>query len=459
MQFATQIVIIKKSFQTSTIYMSSTPLSQSTNSASPTLHGDGGTAVVLHFVERFAKSSLFILAMAALLVGSFSSPALGQQFTSNALQKRNAPLLDRNQNAERSRRDRLYADLGKSASLIEQHYQHVKRIVSVVAPTVVHVEAKKQQKTSASKQADQSQELRPAIVEETGAGVVFQKGGRMYVLTNFHVIENSSVKDIRLEADGKVFYPTRLLHDRETDLSVLEVSEPGLVAARMGDSDLIGVGDFVVAVGSPFGLSHSVSYGIISAMGRHDLELGPQGVKFQDFFQTDAAINPGNSGGPMINLRGEVVGINTAIASNSGGSDGIGFSIPINMAMRIANDLVERGFVRRGFLGVSLDVHYTAAKARARGLRRSKGALINSITSNSPAAASDLQIGDVIVEFDRVPVVDDSQLVTTVSLTPINQSVPVKVYRNGEIKTVYVTIGERERDGFRVLPSRARTSR
>ena len=437
--------------------MFSTPLSQSTNSAPQTCHGNIGAVDVLHFVERFAKSSLSIVAI-ALLVGSLGSSALGQQFT-NTLQKRNAPLFDRNQNAEQTRRDQLYADLGKSASLIEQHYRHIKRIVSVVAPTVVHVEAKKRQKTSASRRADQSQELRPAIVEETGAGVVFQKGGRMYVLTNFHVIENSSINDIRLEADGRVFNPTRLLHDRETDLSVLEVNEPGLVAARMGDSDLIGVGDFVVAVGSPFGLSHSVSYGIISAMGRHDLELGPQGVTFQNFFQTDAAINPGNSGGPMINLRGEVVGINTAIASNSGGSDGIGFSIPINMAMRIANDLIEYEFVRRGFLGVSLDVRYTAKKARARGLLRSKGALISSITPDSPAAASGLQIGDVIVEFDSVPVVDDSQLVTTVSLTEINQSVPVKVYRNGGIKTVYVTIGQRKRDNFTALPARVRTSR
>ena len=439
--------------------MFSTPLSQSTNSAPQTCRGHVRALGVLHFVERFAKSSLSIVAMAALLVGSFSSSALGQQFRSNTLQNRNAPLLDRNQNADQTRRDQLYADLGKSASLIEQHYRHIKRIVSVVAPTVVHVEAKKRQKTSASRKADQSQELRPAIVEETGAGVVFQKGGRMYVLTNFHVIENSSVDDIRLEADGRVFNPTRLLHDRETDLSVLEVIEPGLVAARMGDSDLIGVGDFVVAVGSPFGLSHSVSYGIISAMGRHDLELGPQGVTFQNFFQTDAAINPGNSGGPMINLRGEVVGINTAIASNSGGSDGIGFSIPINMAMRIANDLIDHEFVRRGFLGVSLDVRYTASKARAWGLRRSKGALISAITSDSPAAASGLQIGDVIVEFDSVPVVDDSQLVTTVSLTEINQSVPVKVYRNGDIKTIYVTIGQRKRDNFSTLPARARTSR
>ena len=434
--------------------MFNTPLPRSTNSALPIGCGNGGTKSELRFVVEFTKISIFIV-MTALFAVSSTSQSLGQQFTSSRPQKRNSQLLDRNQVELQAQRDQLYDGLKKNASLIEQHYRHIKQIASVVAPTVVHVEAKKQQKSSASK-TDQSKELRPAIVEETGAGVVFQKGGRMYVLTNFHVIENSSVNDIRLEADGRVFYPTRLLHDRETDLSVMAVDESGLVPARMGDSSQIGVGDFVVAVGSPFGLSHSVSYGIISALGRHDLELGPQGVKFQNFFQTDAAINPGNSGGPMINLRGEVVGVNTAIASNSGGSDGIGFSIPINMAMRIANDLIERGFVRRGFLGVSLDARYTSEKARALGLRRSKGALISSITSNSPAAASDLQIGDVIVEFDQVPVVDDSQLVTTVSLTPINRSVPVKVYRNGDIRTVYVTIGQR--DDFRLIPTRSNAS-
>ncbi len=429
--------------------MFSTPLPQSSNAPLPTRNGNGGTKRELYLVGEFAKTCFGVL-LAAVFVFSLISPVAAQQFT--LPQKRDSPLLDRNQETQRAQRDQLYADLSKNASLIEQHYRHIKRIVNVVAPTVVHVEAKKPQKSSAAK-TDQSKELRPAIVEETGAGVVFQKGRRMYVLTNFHVIENSNVNDIRLEADGRVFYPTRLLHDRETDLSVLEVNEPGLVPARIGDSNQIGVGDFVVAVGSPFGLSHSVSYGIISALGRHDLELGPQGVKFQNFFQTDAAINPGNSGGPMINLRGEVVGVNTAIASNSGGSDGIGFAIPINMAMRIAEDLVERGFVRRGFLGVSLDARYTSERARALGLRRSKGALISSITSNSPAAASDLQIGDVIVEFDSVAVVDDSQLVTTVSLTPINRSVPVKVYRNGDIKTVYVTIGQR--DDFRMIPTRS----
>ena len=399
---------------------------------------------------------LLVLLVGGVCVWGDLSVASGQQFSPQPFGQRRSFEVEPVIGDQQQDRGQLYRALEKNASLIEQHYRHIKHIVNVVQPTIVHVEAKKKQKSSASIDVDRAAELRPAIVEETGAGVIFQRNNRYYVLTNFHVVENSGANDIRLEADGRVFHPTRLLHDRETDLSVLEVNTPGLVAARIGDSDQIGVGDFVVAVGSPFGLSHSVSYGIISAMGRHDLELGPQGVKYQNFFQTDAAINPGNSGGPLINLRGEVVGVNTAIASNSGGSDGIGFSIPINMAMRIADDLVERGFVRRGFLGVSLDARYTPAKARSLGLGRSKGALISSITSNSPAAASDLRTGDVIVEFNNRPIVDDSQLVTTVSLSGINQTVPVKVFRGGELKTIYVTVVER--NSFRAIPS-SRTTR
>ena len=372
----------------------------------------------------------------------------GQEFTSPRLLAAQASA---HNTASRAEREQLYKQLDKSATLIEQQYRHIKRIANVVEPTIVHVEAKKRQKSSASKVREKSSELRTVIVEEAGAGIIFEKNRRFYVMTNFHVVEDSNVNDIRLEAAGQVFYPVRLLHDRETDLSILEVSEPGLLSARIGNSDAMGVGDFVVAIGSPFGLSHSVSYGIISATGRHDLELGPQGVKYQNFFQTDASINPGNSGGPLINLRGEVIGVNTAIASNSGGSDGIGFSIPINMAMRVATDLIEHGFVRRGFLGVSLDAHYSPAKARAIGLRKSKGALISSITSNSPAANSDLKIGDVILAFGKQTIADDSQLVTTVSMTPINESVPVRVFRDGAVKTVYVTISER--DSFRAMPT------
>jgi len=254
-------------------------------------------------------------------------------------------------------RDQLYDELKQEAALVEKQYRLIKKLIQTVQPTVAHIEAKKRQASE-----DNDGKSRRVLIEEAGAGIVIQYRGRPYIITNFHVVENSAVNDIRIESDGILYYPTRVINDRLTDLSVLVVEKRGLTPARLGSSEKAEIGDFVVAVGSPFGLSHSVSYGIISALNRHDLELGPQGVKYQDFIQTDAAINPGNSGGPLMNLRGEVIGINTAIASNSGGNDGIGFAIPINMVMRIVSDLIDYGEVKRGFLGVSLDSAYGPEK-------------------------------------------------------------------------------------------------
>jgi len=381
-------------------------------------------------IKRGVFRLTFIVAV-ALVTSISTATSLKAQTTLSSHQRTSA------------QRDAEFTELTKHASFIERQYLQVKRIAKFVRPTVVHIDAKKREAAPLSRSNDSKKDLRPVIVEEAGSGVIMQRDSRMFVLTNYHVIEDSQLNDIRLEADGQVFYPISVMHDRHTDIAVLEIDEYGLTAARIGDSRKVEVGDFAVAVGSPFGLSHSVSYGIISALGRHNLKLGPQGGKYQDFIQTDAAINPGNSGGPLINLRGEVIGLNTAIASNSGGSDGIGFAIPINMVMRIASDLIERGFVRRGFLGVSLDSMYSPAKARAIGLRRTHGAMVSSISENSPASRSELRVGDVILEFDNHHVNDVDHLVTTVSLTEINTSVPVKIFRQGDIKTVFVTIEER----------------
>jgi len=340
-------------------------------------------------------------------------------------------------------RDAAYKSLAQEAeSMIRQH-SLLKKIVKAVGPGIAHIEAKKRPKSTSQ---TSSSKRRPVVIEEAGSGVVIQYRGRFYVVTNFHVIEDAAAADIQIEIGGKLFTPNRLVHDRETDLSVLGLTSKQLQSSRLGNSDKIEIGDFVVAVGSPFGLSHSVSYGIISASHRHDLDLGPQGVRYQDFFQTDAAINPGNSGGPLINLKGEVIGINTAIASNSGGSDGIGFSIPINMAMRVVGDLIDYGRVRRGFLGVSLDSRYDYSKAVSLGLDRGYGALVTSVTPASPAFNSQFQAGDVILEYDGEQVHNDSQLVTKVSLTKVNSSVPVKVFRAGRYRTIDVVI--RDRKGF-----------
>ena len=190
-------------------------------------------------------------------------------------------------------------------------------------------------------------------------------------------------------------------------------------------------------------MSHTVTFGIISAKGRRDLELGDERIQFQDFLQTDAAINPGNSGGPLLNLRGEVVGMNTAIATSSGGSEGIGFTIPINMAMSIARQLIGHGSVVRAFLGVTLDPNFNEQVATSLGLPQVEGSHVTGITPNSPAAAAKLQVDDVILEFNGTPIDDDAHLVNLVSLTDVGKPVPVVVFRDRKVIRLTVKVGDR----------------
>src|SRR5205823_6747250 len=204
-----------------------------------------------------------------------------------------------------------------------------------------------------------------------GSGVIIERRGKVYVLPSRHVVEFPTVSGINVMlSDWRVVHPKQTWSDSATDVAIMALDTQGLLAARLGDSSKLEIGDFVRAVGSPFGLSHSVTYGIISAKGRRDLRLGDDGVQYQDFLQTDAAINPGHSGGPLLNLRGEVVGLNTAIASASGANEGIGFAIPINMVMVIADQLIERGMVVRAFLGVKLDSSFGPTEAAQIGLAR-----------------------------------------------------------------------------------------
>jgi serine protease Do len=253
------------------------------------------------------------------------------------------------------------------------------------------------------------------------------------------VIKHATLDNIHIRlASGQEILPTRVWADMDTDVAVMSVDSPQVVPARLGDSGTVEIGDFVLAVGSPFGLSHSVTYGIISAKGRRDLQLGIEGVRYQDFFQTDAAINPGNSGGPLLNLRGEVIGINTAIASSSGGSEGIGFAIPVNIAMLVAKQLIDQGSVVRAMLGVQLDSQYDDTYARQVGLPRRVGARVNRITPDTAAETGGIQIGDIILSFDGVRIENDDHLVNQVKLTPVDKEVSLVVLRDGktlELKT------------------------
>jgi serine protease Do len=330
-------------------------------------------------------------------------------------------------------RERLAAQIAADVQHLENEGRLLRRVVAFIRPTVVHIDAERPEG-----------ERRTA--EETGSGVVVRIKGQDFVLTNRHVIRNARVNKIRIRtADGRLLYPIKVWSDRGTDVAVLAMNAPNLVPAKVGDSADAELGDYVLAIGSPFGLSHSVTFGIISAKGRRDLQLGSETVSYQDFIQTDAAINPGNSGGPLMNLRGEVIGLNTAIASNSGGNDGIGFSIPINMAMAVAQQLIERGVVVRGYLGVHLDSRFSEETARRLGLDRVTGARVSQVTANSPAAIARILVDDVILEFDGKPIQDDNQLVNLVSLAGVGRTVPVVIQRRGQRMSVDITLTDRER--------------
>jgi serine protease Do len=269
-------------------------------------------------------------------------------------------------------------------------------------------------------------------------------GGKHYAVTNRHVIRDTEASNIKIKlVDGRELHPNRIWTDPKTDVAVMALSGDRFASLRLGDSDRMEIGDFVIAVGSPFGLSHSVTLGIISARDRRNLALGSESLQYQDFIQTDAAINPGNSGGPLINLRGEVIGINTAIATESGKNQGIGFAIPASMLRVVVQQLVERGQVQRAFLGVNLDGAFGPVAATRLGLARPGGALVRSITARSPAESAKILPGDVILQFNGKAVDDDTHLINMVSLTPVNSEVPVLLFREGKQMKLLVKVGDR----------------
>ncbi|MCH7751286.1 MAG: trypsin-like peptidase domain-containing protein [Planctomycetes bacterium] len=333
-------------------------------------------------------------------------------------------------------REQLYAELSRDVDALDRELSIYKRVVRLVAPSVVHIESTPLPKHRFRRD-----------VEEAGSGILVRYQGKDYVLTNRHVIKHSQEDLIRLElADGQELQPTRIWSDSDTDVAVMAVAANGLIPARFGDSDSTEVGDVVMAFGSPFNLRQSVTRGIISAKGRSNLDLGDGEVNYQKFIQTDAAINPGNSGGPLVNLRGEVIGLNTAIASNSGGNEGIGFSIPINIVVRIMRQLIETGTVEAGFMGVHLDASFDSASARYLGMTRLRGTRITQINEHSPAAKANLQVDDVILRFDGMQVEDMDHLINLVKRTEVNRQIEMLIFREKQLQKSYVSIGRMEND-------------
>jgi serine protease Do len=308
-----------------------------------------------------------------------------------------------------------------NATWVNEGSELLAKISRLVSPSVVHIEAERPSNARGS-------------IEETGSGVIVEhpEVPGYFVATNRHVVVGAPLDSIIVTThDGSFYRPEKVWFDRESDLAVLKIDAQNLRPSSWGDSDAVDIGHMVLAMGSPFGLSQSITFGIVSAKGRRSLKLGDttHGVINQDFLQTDAAINPGNSGGPLVNLKGEVVGINTAIASSSGGNEGIGFSIPSNLVRRVVGDLLTKGRVERAYLGVGLDNNFNWKTARRLGLNRVRGARVTAAYDGTPAKAAGLQTDDVVITFDGVEVIDESHLIHLVSLLPVGKTVKLVVHR------------------------------
>ncbi len=269
-----------------------------------------------------------------------------------------------------------------------------------------------------------------------GSGVVMTKDG--YIVTNNHVVNGADEITVTFDDDRQL--PASVVGtDKATDIAVLKVEATGLQPARWGKSTQLEVGDWVLAVGSPFGLDHTVTAGIVSAKGRANMGI----TDYEDFIQTDAAINPGNSGGPLLNLRGEVVGINTAIASRSGTNMGIGFAIPSDMASQVMQKLVTDGEVKRGYLGVMIQ-DLNAGLAESFSFDGTDGVLVGDVVKDGPGAAAGLQPGDIVLSFNGKPVSNATQLRNAVAATPVGRQTQLQVFRNGKTLTLAVRIAELE---------------
>ncbi|MFZ3122941.1 MAG: DegQ family serine endoprotease [Thermodesulfovibrionales bacterium] len=270
--------------------------------------------------------------------------------------------------------------------------------------------------------------------QSLGSGVIVSSDG--YIITNNHVIEQAEEIKVTLY-DKKSFKGKIVGSDPKTDIAVIKINAGNLPTAAWADSDKLQVGEFVLAIGNPFGLSHSVTMGIISAVGRASVGI----TDYEDFIQTDAAINPGNSGGPLVNIKGEVIGINTAIFSKTGGYQGIGFSVPSNLVRSVMEDLIKYGKKTRGWLGVSIQ-RLTPELAEKFGIKDSDGALVGDVVKGSPAEKAGIMRGDIVLEYNGKKVKDADSLRNTVAQTKAGSQVNIKILRKGKEYNLIVTITE-----------------
>ena len=273
-----------------------------------------------------------------------------------------------------------------------------------------------------------------------GTGLIVSDDG--YIITNNHVVAQADDITVTL-SDDRTFDAEVVGTDEKTDLAVLKIDAPNLLPAELGDSSAITVGEWVLAMGNPFGLSQTVTAGIISAKGRANVGI----AEYEDFIQTDAAINPGNSGGPLVNLAGEVIGINTAIATKTGAYQGVGFAIPTNMVKQIMEDIIDDGKVVRGWLGVTIQ-NLNEDLAASFDFEGTDGVLIGDVIDNGPGDEAGIESGDIVTHFDGERVEDMNHFRNRVAATKPGTKVEMKVFRDGKSKTLTVEVGELESQSF-----------
>jgi S1-C subfamily serine protease len=320
-----------------------------------------------------------------------------------------------------------------TATMLSDRFQAV---IKQISPSVVAIDAVKPPNSDPT--------LKGKAVEESGSGVLVKFRGLSGVVavTNNHVVGAAEPGKVFVTlADGRIAQPSRIWADPESDITLLKLDDDTLPCVELADSDKVRRGQWVLAFGSPFGLNQTVTHGIISATDRGQINLGST-IRIKEFLQTDAAINPGSSGGPLVDLEGRVIGINTAIASKSGDNSGVSFSIPANMVKRIASQLIEKGSVSRGYLGVQLASTLEPAEALRLGLNRVNGALVELVHSGTPAQAAGLRVRDVVLKLEDVSLRDENHLINLISTLPPGQRVKLTVWRERRAQSVEVVIGE-----------------
>lgn len=282
---------------------------------------------------------------------------------------------------------------------------------------------------------------RPFLQMGQGSGFIITKDG--YILTNTHVVDDADKIRVRLN-NGKEYTAKRIGSDPRTEVAVIKIDARDLPTVEMGDVSKLETGEWVVAIGNPFGLAETLTVGVVSAKGRNNIGI----ADYEDFIQTDAAINPGNSGGPLLNIDGEVVGINTAIFSRNGGTMGIGFAVPIDMAIAVKDQLVKHGKMTRGFIGVTLNPGVIDEEmAKSLGLKQPGGALIADTVEEGPAASAGIKGGDVVVAVDGRPIADSRTLRNEIARIVPGTDVKLTVMRDGEARKITVKAGTFPEDG------------